>query len=329
MKITQRGFWVSKTYKWVALIYWFSYSVYFRTLTYFSAANPRIYLGGMLDDRKSDIYDQVPAAYVPRTKLFIPSDEGIIDSILKEFTFPLMTKPNVGFRGYLVRKVDSIAELKDVITKYMGKELLIQEFLNEAHEYSIMYYYNNSNDYGISSFVEKHLPTIIGDGRSTIAMLIENMDNPFLNRDWIAKKNKKVLKNILPVGQSYMIDHVGNHARGSKFKNLNEHIDDKLLVSVKRFFNHVPGMNFCRLDIKAESLAALKEGKFKLLEINGAKSEPLHIYDPNMSFSEIIKAIRFHWTTLFRIVRDNIDGVELPSSMEGIRAYYTLKKLVS
>lgn len=329
MKITQRGFWVSKTYRCVSLAYWFSYSVYFRTLTYFSAANPNIYLGGMLDDRKSDIYDLVPEVYLPKTKLFVPSDTDIVEDILKEFSFPIMTKPNVGFRGYLVRKVDDIEELESVISQYIGKELLIQEFLAEAHEYSIMYYFNNANDRGISSLVEKHLPKITGDGKRTVDELITAMNNPFLNRDWVLEKNNDVLHQVLPLGESLLIDHVGNHARGTKFEDLRHEVDEQLMASIKTFFHHVPGMNFCRLDIKADNLAALKEGKFKLLEINGAKSEPLHMYDPSLNYGEVIKAIRDHWKTLFRIVRSNIDTMDIPSSMEGIRSYYALKKLVS
>ena len=35
------------------------------------------------------------------------------------------------------------------------------------------------------------------------------------------------------------------------------------------------GVNFGRLDVKAASLEALKKGEFKLLEINGAKAEPV------------------------------------------------------
>lgn len=329
MKITTRGYWVSKTYRWVSLVYWFSYSVYFRTITYFSAANPKIYLGGMLDDRKSDIYEQVPVQYLPLTSLYIPTDATIVEDILAKFSFPLIAKPNVGFRGYLVRKVDNIEELKDVITAFTGKELLIQEYLSEAHEYSIMYYYHTTVDQGISSLVEKHLPTIMGDGKRTIRELISDMDNPFLNEEWVLQKNKSNLSNVLPIGTSYMVDHVGNYARGSKFENLNNEIDGALMCSIQQFFKHVPGMHFCRLDLKANSLAALKNGEFKLLEINGAKSEPLHIYDPRMSFGSVLSAIREHWTILFRIVRSNIDSVDIPSSMEGIKSYYALKKLVS
>ena len=68
-------------------------------------------------------------------------------------------------------------------------------------------------------------------------------------------------------------------------------------------------------------LEDLKNGRFKLLEINGAKSEPLHIYDPNLSLSQVVNDISLHWKTLFGVVKENIATTEFPSSMEGRSIY--------
>jgi hypothetical protein len=88
------------------------------------------------------------------------------------------------------------------------------------------------------------------------------------------------------------------------------------------------GLNFGRLDVKAESLEALKQGNFLLLEINGAKAEPVHIYDPQMSIYKIMSDIRFHWNTLFHIVKENISHAKNPSSVEGLKSFRSLKKSV-
>lgn len=313
----------------MSVVYWSSYSIYFKTLTYFSVANPKIYLGGMLDERKTDIYDLVPKNYLPATKMY---ENGIIDyieDVEQNFDFPVILKPNVGFRGFMVKKIDNSDELRSVATEYGDKELLVQEYLTEEHEYSAMYYYVDQNNFGISSLVEKHLPKVKGDGERTLRELIEASENPFLHKSWVAKKNHNQLDKVVPSGQLYTVDHVGNYARGSKFENLNHLIDKDLLESVRRFYTQVEGMNFCRMDVKAHSLKELKEGKFKLLEINGAKSEPLHIYDPRLSLLQIIKDIHRHWSLLFTIVRKNIKLMDFPSSREGIKSYYSLKKMVS
>jgi D-alanine-D-alanine ligase-like ATP-grasp enzyme len=330
LKIQYRGYWVSQTYKWVSIVHWVVYSLYFRTLTYFSVANPRIYLGGMLDDRKTDIYDLVPDKYLPLTKLYNPQRvDTVINDILENFDFPIIAKPNVGFRGYLVRRIDSIQELKSVIEEYKGKELLIQEFLTEAHEYSVMYYKIGHHEYGISSFVEKHMPNIIGDGISTIEALIDHINNPFLNIEWIKEKNNALLNRVMPKGEKFLVDHIGNHSRGCTFINLNEEISIEFKKNIHEFFKYVPGMHFCRLDVKSNSMDSILKGDFKLLEINGAKSEPVHIYDKRMSFKDVVRATKEHWGILFRIVQSDIGTMNIPSSLQGIRSYFSLKRMVS
>lgn len=330
MKLLNRGYWVSIIYKWVSILHWLIYSIYFRTLTYFSVANPGIYLGGMLDDRKTDTYDLVPDKYLPKMKLYNPQRvDTVMNDILEHFTFPIIAKPNVGFRGYMVRRIDNLRELKTVIEAYHGKELLIQEFLTEAHEYSVMYYRLDSHDYGISSFVEKHMPNIVGDGVRNMGQLIDEIKNPYLCIEWAKEKNRALLNRILPKGEIFLIDHIGNHSRGSTFVNLNSLISSTLENNIHSFFQFVPGMHFCRLDVKSESLESMMAGDFKLLEINGAKSEPIHIYDERMSLKEVVQATQQHWKILFKIVRSNIGTMSIPSSLQGIRSYLELKRMVS
>ena len=160
---------------WVSMIHWAAYSIYFRTLTYFSVANPCIYLGGMLDDRKTDIYEMVPDKYLPKTIMYEPDDiTSVVLDVEENFDYPIIAKPNVGFRGFLVHKIDSREELENVVSKYKGKELLIQEFLTESREYSVMFYNIKNEESGISSLVEKHFPGVTGDGVKSLRELIED-----------------------------------------------------------------------------------------------------------------------------------------------------------
>lgn len=313
----------------MSVVYWSLYSIYFRTLTYFAVANPKIYLGGMLDERKTDIYQLVPSEYLPKMKMYTSEMRGVKEDIEANFTLPVIVKPNVGFRGFMVKRIDTLAELAKIEEEYLNKELLVQEFISFNHEYSVMYYFIDHDNYGVSSLVEKHLPKITGDGERTIGEILSSLENPFLNKNWVKEKYAAQLNDILERGKVFTLDHVGNYARGSKFENLEQHIDTTLVETIKSFYQKVQGMNFCRMDVKAKSLEDLKKGNFILLEINGAKSEPLHIYDPQMTILQIIKVIHRHWSTLFSIVKKNIKIVDFPSSREGIRSYYSLKKMVS
>lgn len=327
LKTFDRGYWVSKLYKYQSVYYWFIYSVYFKTLTYFSAANPRIYLGGMLNERKSDIYSLIPGKYLPKTHLINSPDTCDPNQLVELFDFPFILKPNIGYKGHLVRRIDNREELISALDDFGETEVVAQEFVKEEKEYSIMYYHFPQDDVsGISSLVEKHLPHVTGDGVSTFSTLLENLNNPFLKKVWVLEKFGNITDHVIPEGEIFIVDHIGNYSRGAKFENLNHEIDPELVIAMNGFFTAVGGMNFCRLDVKAESLAHLKKGEFKLLEINGAKSEPLHIYDPHMKWREVISDIRRHWKILFEIVRQNIESVKFPSSYEGIKSWRRLKK---
>ena len=131
---------MSALFKYQSLIHWAIYAVYFRSLTYFSAANPKIYLGGMLDDRKSEINRLVPTHYLPKTIFVSAGQANPVKKIIAALGFPLVIKPDIGYKGFMVRKVDDESELITSFDELKGRDVLIQEFLCEKKEYSIMYY---------------------------------------------------------------------------------------------------------------------------------------------------------------------------------------------
>lgn len=330
MKIKDRGYWISTLYKYQSLWYWFWYSVYFRSITFFSSANPGLHLGGMLDDKKSDIYKLVNPQYLPITiELQNPVDTFLNQMEHAGLSFPVMVKPDIGFKGFLVKKIDTSDEMKSVISEFGHRDILIQEYIGDTREFSVMcYFIKNTGRYKVSSFVEKHLPFVTGDGHKSLSQLINELKSPFLKKDWITRKMAQRGCDVPAAGERIIIDHVGNYARGSKFESLNDQIDDALEQVINRFFENMEGLNFGRLDIKSKSVEALKMGEFKLLEINGAKSEPIHIYDPKVGWWEAIKDISFHWRTLFDIVKENRYYTKDPSSSEGLKSYWSLKKSV-
>ena len=60
------------------------------------------------------------------------------------------------------------------------------------------------------------------------------------------------------------------------------------------------------------------------MELNGANSEPAHIYDPKTSLIDAYKAIFKHWNILFDISTANHkEGIKYDSF------FYTLKEIKS
>ncbi len=288
-----------------------------------------MHLGGMLDDRKSDIYTMIPDHYLPKTIVFQAQNSDISELIkANNLTFPLIVKPDIGYKGFMVKRVDDEKELHRVLGQFEEKEVLVQEFLNHEREFAFLFYrMPKSQKYGVSSFVEKILPYVMGDGKSNLKALIEENANAFLDLGYVLNKKKEDLDTIIPKGQKIIVDHVGNYSRGSKFYSRNDSIDESLIETGRQFFNHLQGINFGRIDLKANSIADVKNGKFKVMEINGVKSEPLHIYEPEMSWIKIWEVISEHWKILNSIAKEQLSGsYSLPSAKDGIEAAKSLKR---
>ncbi len=85
----------------------------------------------------------------------------------------------------------------------------------------------------------------------------------------------------------------------------------------------IPEFYFGRLDIRYRSLELLEAGKdFSIIEVNGAGSEPTHMYDPRHSLFFAWKEIVRHWIILFKISRANRRrGYPYLSFSEGLRMF--------
>jgi hypothetical protein len=90
---------------------------------------------------------------------------------------------------------------------------------------------------------------------------------------------------------------------GVPFIDANHLVDDKLTTAIDVLAR-------CRLlfwlDIRYQSWDDLKQGEnFSIIELNGAGSEPTHMYDPKHSIFFAWKEIIRHWNILARISRIN------------------------
>lgn len=329
-KITDRGYWVSKLFYYQSVMYGFLFSVRFLSPTFFSAINPELSFGGMFDDRKSDTYKLIPNALLPRTKLIEHTGDSLNDKFLSDLKFPLILKPDIGFKGFMVTKVDNESQLKEILPKFDSKAVLVQEYINFVKEYSILIYrLPKSRVIGVSSFIEKTYPMVMGDGEHTLEELIDKADNPFLKKDWIKQKHIESLSTVLEEGEEKRIDDIGNYSRGAAFHSLNHVIDDSVLSWSKHFMSQIKGIDFCRVDLKANSIAGLLNNEFLVIEVNGAKSEPLHIYDKRFSYIEMMKDIHKHWMIVSSIVKERLSMTyQLPTFADGFRSWWAAHNLV-
>ena len=96
------------------MFYWIWLSLKARSFFFFSSANPGIEFGGMLGESKWSILNRLPIELRPRTLILSagsPITEVRAQMEKNEMSFPVIAKPDVGERGWLVEKIDTNEEL--------------------------------------------------------------------------------------------------------------------------------------------------------------------------------------------------------------------------
>jgi hypothetical protein len=304
-----------------ALYAW--YSLRARTLMFFSASNPGMYMGGFVDYSKYDILKKIPTSVIPKTFL-IDENSNQLELIMQhlksgDIDYPFILKPDMGERGFAVEKISEEVHLQNYLKKYHIR-LVMQEFAAEKLEYGVLYYRIPGEENGsISSVVQKVMPHIIGDGVSKFDSLIKNTERTSYYYKTLSKAYADRLNEVPEKGAEIILSDIGNHCRGATFYNCNHLINERLIETFDKLSKQIDGYYFGRYDIKTDSEEDLYNGKFKIVELNGANSEPAHIYDPEMPLFKAYGFMFRHWKTIFRIsVKNHKKGVPYMSMREGI-----------
>lgn len=112
----------------------------------------------------------------------------------------------------------------------------------------------------------------------------------------------KKLREVPAAGEVKELVPYGNHARCAKFIDNTDMIDDSLTKTMDAVCKQIDGFHYGRLDVRFNSWEELKRGQqFSIIELNGAGSEPTHIYDPKHSLFFAWKEIIRHWIILWKI----------------------------
>lgn len=309
IKILNYEYWPFYLIFFPAIIYYLFLSIKSRSLTYFTATNPGIELGGFFGESKSEILKSIPHKYLP-VSCYV-DEKSSFTSIKKQMNlnnlnYPVICKPDKGERGFLVEKIDNDQELKKYLQLYTGK-LIIQEFVSYEIELGILYYrYPDGSGSGISSVVTKEFLSVTGDGKSTIAELMNRS-----SRARFQIKKMKIIKGaaldeVLDEGQKLLLEPIGNHCRGTKFINGAHLINSKLVQQFDLIAQSMNEFYYGRFDLKVRSMEDLYTGEgIKIMEVNGTTSEPAHIYSSELNLLKVWKIILHHTGLTYKIAMQN------------------------
>lgn len=303
-----------------------------RSFFFFSASNPTIENGGFLNESKKKIYDIMPPEYYPGTLFFPKGTTG--ETVIKQvkaanINFPLIAKPDIGGRGRGVKKIDTAEELM-AYASTATLDFLVQEFIPYELEAGIFYYRIPGAEKGhISGIVFKEFLTIKGNGKDNVEALLQQDPRHILQLPVLARQLGDQLRYVPAAGEKLELVPYGNHARGAKFTDHSFRADAQLTETFNRICNRINGFYYGRMDVRFESWEKLAKGAaFSIIELNGAGSEPTHMYDPAHSIFFAWKEIIRHWILLWKISRANHKkGIPYMRFSEGMAMFREDKRI--
>ncbi len=311
----------------------------YRSPVILTAANPGITSGGLCGESKTSILDQVTlpderaaiARYTTLTVSGSSRDLGMATEAMAaaEIGWPVVVKPDIGCNGTGVRLARRPADLEGYLAAFPpGEQVMLQEFIPLEKEAGLFYVRHPDEPSGrITSLTLKRTPFVVGDGRSTLRRLIladpraARLAHLYLPR--LAARLAEVPAQGVPTPLLF----VGNHCKGSIFRNGADHITPALTVRVERLARALPDFHFGRIDVRFASLAELRKGKgFRVIEINGAGSEATHVWDPSTTLWQAWRSQFHHYGLAYRIGAANRARGARPTSVRQVLQLWRMQR---
>lgn len=280
---------------------WYIYKIFTAGApAYFCTANPGIKWGGFINYSKIDLLNQIHENYKPKTLFLKNINEKNIP-----LNFPFIAKPDLGERGIGVELIRDINDWK-IYTSILKENIIIQEYNQFPLEFGAFYVRLPLEKKGkLISMTGKNFLQFFGDGKSTFEELIEKNTRAIFRKKYLLERYKNQLNKILDDGESFLVEPIGNHNRGTTFLDATELISGKLSAQIDEIAQQINGFYYGRFDLKAKSIEDLQNGKFVILEVNGANSEATHIYDPKHNLFFAYREVLRHLNYQHKIAKQN------------------------
>lgn len=290
-------------------------AVQHRSLTLFTAVNPGIPAGGFIGESKWDIYQALggeTCVELPKTARLLasePADRRIATArafmSAHGLSWPVVLKPDAGQRGFGVAIVRGDEQLEDYL-RATGTDTLVQEHIAGV-EYGLFYVRRPSDPRGfLFSITHKKPLDVFGDGRRTLEELILDDDRAVCMAPTHLARHSARGMEVPAQGERVRLVEIGTHSRGAVFLDGAEVRTPALEAAVDRLSQGFRGgFYFGRYDVRASDTDALRAGRFKIIELNGATSEAVHIYDPKNTVTYAWRVLREQWRLCYEIAAAN------------------------
>jgi hypothetical protein len=337
-------FWPGFVFYAPVVVFWIFQALRYRSLTLPALTNPRIEAGGICGESKNDILDLAGPiardAIAPYVGITTQAHAGPADLVMAEaamaqvgLTYPLVAKPDMSCNGCGVRLVDNSDALGSYLAAFpRATRLQLQALIPDEGEAGIFYIREpGAADGQITSVTLKFAPVVVGDGKSRIRDLIAADERLNAVSTILLEKLGAGAARVPAPGERVRLVFVGNHCRGSTFKDGRHLITPELTARIDAIARDIPDFHFGRFDLRYTSTNALRRGEgFSIIEVNGAGSEATHIWDPETSIVEAYRTQFFHYGAAFRIgAIMRAQGIKRYGAWRLLRAWQRQKALMA
>ncbi len=312
-------FWPMWLFYMPVVLQWLILAIRYRSLSLPLIANPAIPLSGMVGVPKSAVFEQagsqaqqkiLPWCVYEVSKESVDQQVAVVRELLAahELQFPLVGKPNIGCRGAGVKLLHDAPALAQYIARFpLGGQIQFQQLAPWEAEAGVFYTrYPDAAHGAITSLTLKYTPGVVGNGVATLGELVAADPRAGGLQHLYQQRHKAQWNSVLQAGEKFRLVFSASHCRGAVFRDASEHATEKLTRALDTLFADIPDYYYGRLDIKFKDIDSLRAGlEFAVIEINGASSESINIWDRNTSFFKAILTLLQQYHTLFKLGNAN------------------------
>ncbi|MBV1835035.1 ATP-grasp domain-containing protein [Novacetimonas pomaceti] len=317
------------------VLQWLWLGLRHRSLTLPSVVNPAIETGGLAGESKAACLARIGQAHAPwvaRTVPISPPDIPAAASLAQALGYPLVAKPDIGWCGHGVRRINTATELAAYIAAFPpDASFLLQEFVPGPYEAGLFYSRDPTEPHGrLIGLAVRHSPQVIGDGVRTIAVLMaaDPRLHPRINHYTIALGASR-MDHVPACGEQVILGTVASLRVGGRYEDamrLNTPVLEDRVDAIARSMN---GFHFGRLDVRFSSEEALRRGVFQIIEINGAGSEAIQFWDPALRLRDAYRGVFAKQEGMFALAaRMRASGAVPINAMALIRAWWRQLRLM-
>lgn len=112
----------------------------------------------------------------------------------------------------------------------------------------------------------------------------------------------RVRSHARPCGRGGVrLSLIGSTRVGGRYEDGSTLATDALLTAVEAVARDMPRFHVGRFDVRFATVADLREGRFSIMEVNGAGSEAVHAWDPRYSVRQAYAMVFAKQRVLFEL----------------------------